>query len=134
MIGETNLDKLIRGMNPELNKGEFVFCKLDSEEKLQNIKPKCLFRETEGITVVLSKTEAGELNLAYTFECSWITLNIHSSLDAVGFIAKLSKALAEASISCNIISAYFHDHLFVPIDKTDQALKILRNLKGSSKH
>lgn len=129
MIGETNLDKLIREMNPELNKGEFVFCKLDSEEKLQNVKPKCLFRETKGMTVVLSKTEAEKLNLPYTFVCSWITLNIHSSLDAVGFIAKVSKALAEAGISCNIISAYFHDHLFVPIDKTDEALKSLQNLQ-----
>jgi uncharacterized protein len=129
MNGETNLDKLIRGMNPKLNKGKFVFCKLDSEEKLQNVKPKCLFRETEGITVILPKTEAEKLNLPYAFVCSWITLSIHSSLDAIGLTAKVSRVLAEAGISCNIVAAYYHDHLFVPIDKTDEALKILQSLK-----
>ena len=129
MIGETNLAKLIRGMNPKLNEGNFVFCKIDSEEKLQNVKPKCLFRETEGITVILPKTEAERLNLPYAFVCSWITLSIHSSLDAIGLTAKVSRVLAEAGISCNIVAAYYHDHLFVPIDKTDEALKILQSLK-----
>ena len=131
MIGETNLEKLIQEMNPELNKGEFVFCKLDSEETLHKVKPVCLFREQEGMTVILPKTIAEELKLSYAFVYSWITLSIRSSLDAVGFTARVSQALAEVGISCNIIAAYYHDHLFIPIDKTDQVLKILRSLKNN---
>jgi len=76
-----------------------------------------LIREVEGITLV----RPGE---------GWarITLDIHSSLEAVGLTARVSAALAERGISANIIAALNHDHVFVPWDRRDEALAALRRL------
>ncbi|WP_232815997.1 ACT domain-containing protein [Chryseobacterium capnotolerans] len=60
---------------------------------------------------------------------SWITLEIHSSLSAVGLTAKFSQALSDAGISCNVVAAYFHDHIFVDEKDTTQAIKVLNALK-----
>jgi hypothetical protein len=55
-----------------------------------------------------------------------ITLSIHSSLDAVGFLAAITAQLAEHGISVNVVSAYYHDHLFVTASRVDEVLKLLQ--------
>ncbi|EKD51400.1 MAG: hypothetical protein ACD_62C00265G0006 [uncultured bacterium] len=57
-----------------------------------------------------------------------ITLTVHSGLDAVGFLARISTALAEAGISLNAVSAFYHDHLFVPVDRAGEAMVALERL------
>jgi hypothetical protein len=49
---------------------------------------------------VLSKKNAEIFGLEFEFIASWITLNIHSSLEAVGLTAAFSSALATHNISC----------------------------------
>jgi hypothetical protein len=49
-------------------------------------------------------------------------LTVHSSLEAVGFLAAITARLAETGISVNVVSAFYHDHLFVPHDRADEAL------------
>ena len=71
------------------------------------------------------------MTLNYTFIASWITLTIHSSLDAVGLTAAFSGALAKNDISCNVIAGYYHDHIFV--DKKD-AKKAMQTLTALSKN
>ena len=129
MTGETDLQKLLQNLTPELNEGAYVFCTLGPNET--TVIPDetiAWFHECEGMTVVLPISHANKLNLPYTSVFSWITLNIHSSLEAVGLTAAVSQALSQAGISCNIIAAYYHDHLFVPLDSAHHALKILRKL------
>ena len=128
MTGETNLEKLIQNMKPEINKGEYVFCTIKDEKQLAEIKPLGTFLEKEGTTLILSKTQADELSLPYSLVCAWITLNVHSSLEAVGLTAAVSKALTEANISCNVVAAYYHDHIFVPINDAERAMEVLQNL------
>lgn len=128
MAGETDLQKLLCGMNPELNAGEYVFCTLDVNDMPADLKPLGWFHEKEGVTVVLPKTQADESGLSYSFVSAWITLNVHSALEAVGLTAAVSQALTYAGISCNIIAAYYHDHLFVPAADADRALEVLQNL------
>ena len=128
MAGETDLAKLIRDMNPELNPGEYVFCTLEPEAGPVNLEPMGWFREREGITVILPKNQADELALPYSFVSRWITLTVHSALESVGLTAAVSQALAQAGISCNIVAAYYHDHLFVPARDAGQALEILQSL------
>ena len=71
------------------------------------------------------------MNLTYHFVAKWITLNVHSSLEAVGLTAAFSNALAEAGISCNVVAAYYHDHIFVAKADADKAMEVLRKLSVS---
>ena len=57
-----------------------------------------------------------------------ISLDAHSSLEAVGLTAALSHALAKAGISANIVAALRHDHLFVPWDRREEALRCIEDL------
>ena len=88
-----------------------------------------LFREKEGWTVIIAESVAKEIQLKYEFVCRKITLNVHSSLDAVGFIAAVASRLTErASCGVNPVSGYYHDHLFVPVDRVDDAMKVLQGM------
>jgi len=129
MTGETDLAVLIRDMQPELNAGEYVFCTLDPDEKPADLAALASFQEKEGLTVVLPRLEADKAGLPYSFVAAWITLNVHSALEAVGLTAAVSQALALAGISCNVVAAYHHDHLFVPVSEARRALHILQGMK-----
>jgi uncharacterized protein len=127
MSGETNLNTLLRSMQPILCQGEYVFCSIDrGDNRYSQLNPVGMFRENEGITLILKRQEADAVALPYTAVFSMITLSVHSSLSAVGFLAAITSKLAEHSISVNPVSAYYHDHLFVPIDRTDEVMKLLQ--------
>jgi hypothetical protein len=113
-------------MDPVLQSGEFVFVTSPSPVTL---RPMAVVHEAEGITYVLPRGEADDRALTYGFVAAWITLNVHSSLDAVGLTAAVAVLLAEAGISCNVLAGYFHDHLLVPIDRADEALQLLKDLR-----
>lgn len=125
MTGETDLTKLLQNMNPEQNPGEYVFCIVNTLEQATALNPLFIFQEKEGITVIISKKQADENTLFYSVVCAWITLTVHSSLEAVGLTAAVSKALTEANISCNVVAAYHHDHLFIPVKDAGKAMKVL---------
>ena len=134
MRGETDLSKLLQNMRPERNPGEYVFCVVDSFEQAEALKPVCLFQETEGTTAILLREQADTMSLSYSLVCAWITLTIHSSPEAVGLTAAVSRALAEENIRCNVVAAYYHDHLFVPVEDGERAMKVLAALIEASRH
>lgn len=128
MKGETNLNKLLKGMTPILNPGEFVFL-TTKMPNIYKIKTAIVeIKEQEGTTFVLEKTEADQLKLGYDFVASWITLEIHSSLEAVGLTAAFSSELAKHNISCNVIAGFYHDHIFVPVKDTENAMRVLNSI------
>jgi hypothetical protein len=47
----------------------------------------------------------------------------------VGLTAAFSRALGEADISCNVIAAAYHDHIFVPVDDAPRAMDALSALQ-----
>lgn len=128
MTAETNLTRLIQRMAPKLNDGLYVFVTVNDINLIERKDSICEFKESEGTTVVLEKSKADQLNLAYESVMSWITLMIHSSLDAVGLTAIISGELKKYVISCNVIAGYYHDHLFVPNQDEEKAMKILTDL------
>ncbi len=131
MSGETNLQRLLANMQPELLEREFVFCSISPKAFEQlHIHPIGWFREAEGITLVIERNVADDEGLDYEFVSRMITLNIHSSLEAVGLLAAITSKLAGAGISVNTISAYHHDHLFVPTDKASAVMMLLDELKN----
>ena len=86
----------------------------------------------KGLTVVLPRDEADSLGLSYDFVGAWITLQVHSSLEAIGLTAAVSAALTEAKISCNVLAGFHHDHLLVPVADADRALEVLHELVAAS--
>ena len=131
MSGETDLSELLKIMKPELNAGEYVYCLADSKEQVVTLDPLCYFLEKEGVTMILPKEKADAMSIPYATTCAWITLTVHSSLEAVGLTAAVSKALTEANISCNIVAAFYHDHIFVPIADAPRAMDALFALTKS---
>lgn len=127
MDGEKDLDLLLKGMKPKLNPGTYVFITISNSEIIPRNHILYEFKEEEGLTVVLLKEKADELGLIYHFIASWITLTVHSSLNAVGLTAAVSTALAKQDISCNVVAAFHHDHLFVPVAHTQTAMQVLKD-------
>ena len=128
MPGETNLSRLIQNMQPEIIEGEFVFASLDGS-KINKLHPICTFIEKEGMSAILNREEANLNGIQYESFFRMITLNIHSSLNAVGFLAKIIGELAKHNISVNPVSAYYHDHLFVITARAEEAVNILKQLQ-----
>jgi hypothetical protein len=116
------MNTLLRSLQPVLHDDEFVFC---THPEVAG-DPVCIVREQEGLTLILRRDEAERLGIAFTFPCRMITLEVHSSLEAVGLIALIASALAGKGISVNPVSGYYHDHLFVPVAQADDAMAAIR--------
>jgi hypothetical protein len=129
MSGECDLKVLLQSMTPELLPGVFVFCTLpEGQEIPPGLKPVSVFREREGTSILVPREEAERAQIPFQFAARQITLTVHSSLNAVGFMAAITTCLAQESISVNPVSAFYHDHLFVPEDRADDAMRLLRGL------
>ncbi len=133
MTGERDLDSLLRCLKPELNAGEYVFCSAQTDSLPEDAETVGWFRECEGTTFILPRHRADALGLPYSFVSAWITLTVHSALEAVGLTAAVSQTLAGAGISCNVVAASFHDHLFVPVREAGRAMDVLQQLSARSR-
>lgn len=125
-VGETDLQRLLAGLAPELAEHPRA---IRSQAAGASVPAEAimLFREHEGVTTVVEVDESSD-------EPLWaqITLRIHSSLEAVGMMAAIAAALAVRDIPCNAVSAYYHDHLFVPWSRRDDAIAALQELSGET--
>ena len=122
-------------MRPRHNPGDYVFCVVKDLASIKGLTADgasgdekgvlMTFKEEEGYTLILTKDLADQLKLEYSFVASWITLTVHSSLEAVGLTAAFATALSEAGISCNVVAAFYHDHIFLHKKDTERAMAIL---------
>lgn len=124
----SNLQTLIRSMQPILNEGVYYFATLGNQALSANEIVASIW-EKEGLSVVVSEQTAQKYQLDAQFKSAWITLNVHSDLAAVGLTAAFANALGEAEISCNVIAGNYHDHIFVPYDKAELAMQTLLALQ-----
>jgi len=131
MPGEKDLKALLKTMSPKLNEGDYVFCTATTLDDIDPNEIVGLFKEDEGWTVILNKVLADKLNLSYSYLAAWITLTIHSSLEAVGLTAAFATALGNEGISCNVMAAFYHDHIFVAKRDAEKAIDTLKALSGT---
>ncbi|GAA3966978.1 ACT domain-containing protein [Mucilaginibacter dorajii] len=128
MTGETNLNTLLKTMTPILNEGDYVYCTVSGDQSIDIKQVIGTFKEEEALTVILKKEIADTLGLEYSYIAAWITLTIHSSLEATGLTAAFAAALAKEEISCNVVAAFYHDHIFVAKKDAERAMAALRLL------
>lgn len=134
MCDQEDLTRLLQNLRPELREGEFVFACLSRESFARlPAEPLAVFREGEGVSVVLRRSDAEAAGVACAFRCRLITLSVHSSLHAVGLLAAVATKLAAAGISLNAVSAFHHDHLFVPAERAKEALSLLAEMGRSQR-
>ncbi|MEJ2861392.1 ACT domain-containing protein [Actinomycetospora flava] len=127
MPGDTDLPRLLAGMEPLLHPARYVFV----TDPPAGLDPLATIREAEGLSAIVTADDADAHGLAGEFPCAGITLRVHSALEAVGFLAAVARALTDAGISTNPVAGFHHDHLFVPWDRRHDAMAVLRELAGS---
>ncbi|MHA7868327.1 MAG: ACT domain-containing protein [Salipiger thiooxidans] len=130
MSGERRLDVLLQSLSAQLADELFVFATVPPGPLPAGLAPRMTFHEAEGVTLILPRDEAEAHGLDHGFPRRMITLAVHSSLEAVGFVAHIATRLAAAGISVNPVSGFYHDHLFVPDGREAEALGILESVAG----
>jgi uncharacterized protein len=125
----SNLAVLLRSMEPTLHAGVYAYCVVPHGSDISAFTPVATVSESEGLTLVLPMEQAIQAGLTMIFRASWITLTVHSDLQAIGLTAAFANALGKAGISCNVVAGAFHDHIFVPVEQGQQALAALKALQ-----
>ena len=133
MTGEMDLQILLSSCQASIADDEFVFLCLADRKIPESLSPVMMFQEQEAMTLIITRQQAETAGLSFAYPCRMITLAIHSSLEAVGFMAHISALLADAGISVNPVAGFYHDHLFVPVAKADEAMRLLSALSEKNK-
>jgi len=128
MSGERDLVRLLATLNVTAREGEFAFVARPAADPALAAVALAMVAEDEGITYVLPCEVADARGLPYDFRAAWLTLGVHSALDAVGLTAAFATALARRGLACNVLAGFHHDHLLVPADRRDDALAVLADL------
>ena len=130
--GESDLLTLIAQMSPSLDDQIWAFVSV-GEVSSEYVAEHALatFRETEGTTLIVPWERAEEFDIC-SEPMARITLNIHSSLEAVGLTAAVSQALASEAISANVVAGFYHDHIFVPQTGGERAVACLTLLSAAA--
>ncbi|EGM76461.1 hypothetical protein Rhein_3523 [Rheinheimera sp. A13L] len=126
------LDQLLSTMQPKLEPEVYVYCIWPLDKSWLGPLPLATFKEKEGLTLVLTEQQAAEYQLDILFRARWISLRVHSDLEAVGLTAAFATALADAGLSCNVFAGAFHDHILVPVHQAEAAMLVLQHLQQKS--
>ena len=133
MTGEMDLQILLSSCQATMADDEFVFICLADRKIPSGLSPVMMFQEAEAMSLIITRQQAEAAGLSFVYPCRMITLAIHSSLEAVGFMAHIARLLADAGISVNPVAGFYHDHLFVPVTKADEAMALLSALDEKNK-
>ncbi len=126
--GETNLARMLATLHVERRPGTYAYVQFDDRPTdLDGVA--ALIEETEATTVVALLEIAKIRGWEVVFEAAWLTLEVHSSLEAIGLTAAVSAALGAAGIPCNILAGTYHDHILVPVTAADRAVAALESLR-----
>lgn len=131
--GETDLASMLESISVSVRPEPYVVISLPREREIPSIGPEigAVISEDEGTTVISTLSRAAREGWNHDFVASWLTIDVHSALEAVGLTAAFSRQLGRAGIACNVIAGFYHDHILVPVDKTDAAVEVIEALSGN---
>lgn len=125
----SDLELLLASMQPTLNPGTYAYVSVTDPTLLAGIDCVATMHEAEGLTAIVAAGTAEARGLPILFRAAWITLSVHSDLQAVGLTAAFATALGDVGISCNVVAGAYHDHIFVPVESATAALLALQELQ-----
>ena len=128
--GEMNLAAMLESISVRVRPDHYVVVTLPHKVEIPRLGDgvAAVISEDEGVTVIATVVKAGLEEWPHDFTASWLTIDVHSALQAVGLTATFSRQLGRAGIPCNVIAGFFHDHILVPVDKTDAAVEVIEAL------
>lgn len=126
------LEQLLSTMQPQLEPEIYVYCIWPLDKSWHGPLPLATFKEKEGLTLILTEQQAQDYQLDILFRARWISLTVHSDLEAVGLTAAFATALADAGLSCNVFAGAYHDHLLVPVHQAEAAMQALQQLQQNN--
>jgi hypothetical protein len=134
MAAETDLAVMLASITVSRRSGTWTFFTVRDPDEAARLMlagsgVDALIREAEGITAVATVEAAAALGATIEFEAAWLTLDVHSALEAVGLTAAVSRVLGDQGIPCNVIAAHHHDHLLVPVERSDDAVAAIESLR-----
>ncbi len=129
MPGQTDLAKMLADLSVTVRPGRYTVVSVAEPVEL-GAGVEAIVSEDEGFTVVSTVEAAGQYGWDVGFEAAWLTLDVHSSLEAVGLTAAVATVLASSGISCNVLAGFYHDHILVPADRADEAIQCLEALQA----
>lgn len=124
MTGEMDLQQMLSEMRVTIRDATYCMVSLSSPSRELRDSAAAVIVEEEAVTLVITTTQAEDNDLPYDFAAAWLTLEVHSSLHAVGLTAAVAQVLTDEGIPCNVLAGFYHDHLLVPAGKGHQ-VKIL---------
>jgi hypothetical protein len=133
MAGETNLASMLESLTVTVRPDQYVVVTFGPGESIPALGNgvAAVIDEHEGPTVVATVKRAAYDGWAHDFVAAWLTLDVHSALEAVGLTAAFSRQLGRAGIPCNVIAGFHHDHILVPHDKSDAAVAVIEALAAT---
>lgn len=134
MAGLTALPDVLAALHPTLAAEPFVFVTLPGAHygDAAALRPVAAVAEAEGLSLVVPEPHARAAGLPFEGVYRRITLQVHSSLEAVGLTAAVAACLAARGIAANVVAGYHHDHLLVPTARAGEALAALRHLAAEA--
>ena len=131
MSGETDLDAMLATIAVDRRPGTYCFLTVANDVDADQLIDQALatIREDEGLTAVVTVETARAQGFEPDYEAAWLTLRVHSALEAVGLTAAFARALADEDLSCNVLAGFHHDHLLVPADRADDAIAAIESLR-----
>jgi len=123
--GETDLAEMLATLRVVRREGTFTMGESDDAPAAVVARAHARIDEEESTTYVVEVADAVAAGWEVPVEMAWLTLAVHSSLEAVGLTAHVSGVLAQEDIPCNVLAGYHHDHLLVPLDRADRAIELL---------
>lgn len=129
MSGQTHLPDILANLDVDVRAGTWVVITRRAPDAAADAVAEARVSEREGITYVVPEAFAMAQGEQPGFVAAWLSLRVHSALNAVGVTAAVSGVLAGRGIACNVIAGFHHDHLLVPAARRDDAIAAIRSLR-----
>jgi hypothetical protein len=129
MTGETHLPNILSRIDVDVRPGTYALISRRSADAAADAVAEARISEPEGITYVVPEAFARMQGEPPGFVAAWLTLRVHTALNAVGVTASVAGVLADRGIACNVLAGHFHDHLLVPAARRDDAVAAIRSLR-----